>query len=548
MMTNRKTSAFAKRQEANELATNRPHPQHKSNGDENKFRHDDKTAKEHNCEKDPPKNKPSYLMSFTKGMPHNETTGLLEDPDNYPAFVKAIDSGDPRDFRDVPLGHKNHILGIPCTYPEVDALNNERPEDFKKVDGKIHIDYGFVWKSKKVKKLNKELAKEGKKIKLRAWESQSAGNAFELEGPDAQAVTIPPAPQLGSAELTAEMAEVYSQALLRDVPFTAFNKGVLNLKKLASKKGHTYKQILSILQTNFTDVNKVNSLTAKLNDLDWFKGENLGKLSDSEKERCRIFDQTPENAFRGITYGDQIGPYISQFLLAGNTGINGNDSERSPSEGLITYGAINVNQKVRKAKVGVDYMTNWYEWLDVQNGADLRGFEQYDNMQKRRFMYSPRDLATYVHYDALYEAYLNACLIMLGNGVPFDTGVPFQQSDNIDHQQGFAHFGGPHILSLVTEVATRALKAVRFQKFNVHRRCRPEVLAARIHQSNILQHSAPELKTLINDLGGMNCGILSEVAKANGNNNYLLPMAFCEGSPNFKSLFRSQSSFRNCAR
>ena len=28
---------------------------------------------------------------------------------------------------------------------------------------------------------------------------------------------------------------------------------------------------------------------------------------------------------------------------------------------------------------------------------------------------------------------------------------PFQRGDQLNHQQGFAHFGGPHILSLVTE-------------------------------------------------------------------------------------------------
>ena len=62
-------------------------------------------------------------------------------------------------------------------------------------------------------------ANEGKEV--RAWESQGAGHTYDLEGPDAQAVTMPPAPVLGSEELTAEMAEVYSQALLRDVPFNA---------------------------------------------------------------------------------------------------------------------------------------------------------------------------------------------------------------------------------------------------------------------------------------------------------------------------------------
>ena len=48
------------------------------------------------------------------------------------------------------------------------------------------------------------------------------------------------------------------------------------------------------------------------------------------------------------------------------------------------------------------------------------------------------------------------------------------------------HFGGPHILSLVTEVATRALKAVRYQKFNVHRRLRPEAVGGRLQKAGYL--------------------------------------------------------------
>ena len=64
------------------------------------------------------------------------------------------------------------------------------------------------------------------------------------------------------------------------------------------------------------------------------------------------------------------------------------------------------------------------EWLDVQNGADVRGRETYASGY--RFIATPRDMATYVHFDALYEAYLNACLILLGLGAPFDPGIPFQ--------------------------------------------------------------------------------------------------------------------------
>ena len=31
-------------------------------------------------------------------------------------------------------------------------------------------------------------------------------------------------------------------------------------------------------------------------------------------------------------------------------------------------------------------------------------------------LHTPRDLATYLQYDALYQAYLNACLWLLGQG------------------------------------------------------------------------------------------------------------------------------------
>lgn len=547
-MNYRKKMAFDKRQEANEMATNRPHPEHQSNSDENKFRHNEETAEVHQqyCEKVDVKNKLTYLMSFTKGMPHNEETGLLEDPDNFQKFVKAIDSGDPRDFRDVPLGHKNHVGNKACEYPEVNVPNEPEVLPNKKPKDAIPYVDRFKWKSEKIDLL----LKKGVEVKLRAWESQSAGNAFELQGPDPQAVTMPPAPKLGSEELTAEMAEVYSQAILRDVPFTAFTQGA-NVDAIKPKKGISTEDVNTILQTSTSDVSKVNDLAKKLSKLKWFSHIELDKLSIEEKARNRKFIQTPGNAFRGITNGDKIGPYISQFLLVGNKGRNGilektmrvyNETtkkwdtkkpefELNPRDGLITYGAMSADQRVRTAAKGKNYMMDWNEWLDVQNGANLTGFEEYDNNEtKRRFIHTPRDLATYVHYDALYQAYLNACLILLANKVPFDAGIPYQQPDNIDHQQGFAHFGGPHILSLVTEVATRALKAVRFQKFNIHRRCRPEVLAARIEKIDKLKSSAPELDIMFNDL--KKSGILSSVKNfKDGGKNYLLPMAFCEGSP-----------------
>lgn len=413
-------------------------------------------------------------MSFTKGMPHCPDTGLLIDPLNFEKFVSAIDSGDPRDFQDVELGPTDCVEGD-CR-----------------------------WLSTKARQAQKN---RGSEPNVRAWESQGAGNTFDLEGPDAQAVTMPPAPALGSDELTAEMGEVYVQALLRDTPFAAMSFGT----STAHASGNHRKAV----------TRQVDSLNA----LAWFSDHDNRTAEEQSRQRGTF---TPETAFRGITRGDNTGPYISQFLLAGNTGLAG-QTDRNRSAGLISYGSIRIDQKVRTA-TATDYMTTWKQWLDVQNGANLGGLEQYEG-NEYRFITTPRDLATYVHYDALYEAYLNACLIMLGEGIPFDRGIPFQDADFRDKQQGFAHFGGPHILSLVTEVATRALKAVRFQKFNIHRRCRPEVLAARLHRVDVLESGAPQLRTMANDLKPIIDAVRKHNASDGRKGTALLPMAFCEGSP-----------------
>ena len=433
---------------AMELAASRIHPRHLANGDEHKFRVNCEGTRV-NCEgvkencKDI-KNQPSYLMSFTKGMMHHYHTGLLCNPDDFQKFVKGIDNGAPRDFIETPLGPSDNYVPGDTSY----------------------------WRSEKAHELGK--------VKLRAWESEGAGNLFDLEGPDAQSVTMPPAPRLGSHELTAEMGEVYVQALLRDVPFS---------KIVAEIDTYT----VQCSQSGATKTVAVSELINDLKQLHWF-GSNDGCkitangkdhiLTDDERKRLRR-NLDGQTLFRGITPGDRIGPYISQFLLAGTSGRNGNKESsdgQKPAHGLINYGSLVIDQRVRYAKPCKDYMTNWDEWYDVQHAADFGEMEEYSSIIKdghtyyRRFITTPRDIATYVHYDALYEAYLNAALILMDSKTPFDPGIPYQLDNHLDHQQGFAHFGGPHILSLVTEVATRALKAVRFQKFNVHRRARPEVL------------------------------------------------------------------------
>ncbi len=460
-MNIRRFQAFKIRFNAARIAFSRQHPKQIDNGEE--FRYKDGNGK------------PTHIANFTKGLPHNPQTGIISEPSDYQQFVKGINSGDVRDFKDTPLGP-----------PGMDGV--EFPQ----------------WESK---------IAQDQKATVRAWESQGAGLTFDLEGPDAQAVTIPPAPTLDSQELVTEMLEVYLMSLLRDVPFAKFG-----------------------------ETPAVNKAIEGLNDTPWIENPESLNLSPAERARLRQpFDL--QTVFRGITPGDKVGPYISQFLLIGNQGLGG--IEDFP-DGFIRYGSVRIDQRVRFAEPNKDYMTTWEAWVDVQNGADVRGLETYSDNPGYRFMATPRDLATYVHYDALYEAYLNACLILLGLGISFDPNIPFQDKDFRDKQQGFAQFGGPHILTLVTEVATRALKAVRFQKFNVHRRLRPEVVGGWVNRfKNGDTQDLDIIQTLVNGLGD---DFLEEVAahnrgqnerfddrssdKNNGyTNSFLLPMAFPEGSP-----------------
>jgi hypothetical protein len=195
----------------------------------------------------------------------------------------------------------------------------------------------------------------------------------------------------------------------------------------------------------------------------------------------------------------------------------------------------------------------------VQNGANFKGADLFED--KRRFITTPRDLATYVHFDALYEAYLNVCLVMLAMGVPKSKGFP--EPSPSGHRDAFATFGDPHILSLVTEIATRCLKAVCRQKFNYHRRARPEAIGGRLTLAclsltdklgcagtafeDTLKESPKPLREAVikhnhdhnSNMAGMralhskkgDC-LPDKVSSAKFDKcNLLLPMAFPEGSP-----------------
>ncbi|SDD09891.1 vanadium-dependent haloperoxidase [Actinokineospora iranica] len=288
-----------------------------------------------------------------------------------------------------------------------------------------------------------------------------AGLAFDLEGTDAQALLMPAAPRVDSARNSAEMVELYWMALCRDVPFTDFDTNPLAEQAAAE----------------------------------------LSRLSDyrAPKENGRV---TPGLLFRGDTPGDRRGPYLSQFLLRD-----------------IQYGTLRIPQTHDTVRRNRDFLTKFDDWLAVQRGERVAPIQR-DHVN-RRFLRTPRDMANYVHFDALYEAYLNAALILLGLDAPVDNGNPYRHSAN---QEGFGTYGPPHVLTLVTEVATRALKAAWFQKWFVHRRPRPEAFGGRVHA-----HLTGLRDYDMIDIEVLDSTALKLVHERHG--SFLLPQAFPEGSP-----------------
>jgi len=357
---------------------------------------------------------PGWIGSYSKGLPHNSLGEV--DPKAYQALLNALSRREPAEIAAVPLGGQRRL-----SWPE-------------------------------------------------------AGLAFDLTGPDAQALPLPPAPRIDGPEVAAEMSELYWMALLRDVHFQDF-------------------------------VHKAPILEAarELSMLSAFRGP---------KEGGQV---TPATLFRGGTPGDLAGPYVSQFLLQG---------AHTPTGENFQY----LDQRQRTAVPGLDYLRDGMSWLQVQNGLDTRGRDQLEPVP--RLIRNPRDLAAFVHFRPFPAAYLNACLILLAMNVPIKPGMPYS---NVTSQNDVGPFGTSYLLGLIAEVTSRALKGIWFQKWFVHRRLRPEAYGGLVHHYLRGRASYPIHPELLNSRVVQKIAAANQTANhcwdRNQEATYLLPIAYPEGCP-----------------
>lgn len=309
----------------------------------------------------------------------------------------------------------------------------------------------------------------------RKYVSPQAGLALEMMGADPEHLAMIAAPAFNSVTNVAEIVENYWMALARDVAFVEYDNSTLISDAVA-------------------DFEKTLSGGSSLRQELFYR--------DAGASTQALDAHT---LFRGIFTGERMGPYISQFLL---------------QECFI--GAQQIDQRMRTVVPGIDYMTSFSKWLDVQRGVQQPA-DIFDT--QHRYIRNGRDLGQWVHVDQLYQAYLLAALQLLDGAAELSDHNPYKTSAN---QAGFATFGGPHVLSLVTEVATRALKTVWYQKWAVHRRLRPEAFAGRIHAKYIGgangQTVSFDVNSTIEEVSVMN-----RIYNAHG--SLLLPLAFPEGSP-----------------
>jgi len=308
--------------------------------------------------------------------------------------------------------------------------------------------------------------------------------AFDLEGLDSHAYTIPPAsPTLRSAQTATEQVEHYWAALLRDVPFTQY-------------EGHP------LVQEAVDDL-KTRSFI----------------LGGGANQWPPI---TPRNLFRAQVFvgdGNVKGPYVSQFLL-------------QPT----FFGAQKLDQKyetfVPAAPGGpvAEFLTDPAVYQAVQNGG---ASPEPTKDPIFRHIRNGRDFAAYTRVDVLYQAYFVAFLLLAQLKAKPNASNPYGREGGpifpSSTQKAFGTLGGPDAAGTLAEMATRALKASWCRKWIIDLRLRPEEYGALVHRKKTgggtpFPQAANELH---NDV--LMSAVLPKIFTKHG--SFLLPQAFPEGSP-----------------
>jgi hypothetical protein len=333
-----------------------------------------------------------------------------------------------------------------------------------------------------------------------------AGVAYQLENVAVTQLAAPPAPALASADAAAETVELYWASLIRDVPFLNWGSDP-NIAAAISDLNTTFKFYAGLPQYEIVPPGVPPRQEPR-----GFPTYPLTPLGQVPGPGNNI---TLKTLFRGFTKGDQIGPFLSQFLIRD-----------------VPFGPQTFPAKIQPA-AAQDFMMTPTTWLNVQKGCLPNPLPL---LPTPRLISNTRDLSRYIEFCFVTQPYNNALgLLMMmpdaqrtdggGYGIAFDPNNPYNHSCT---QEGFVTFGMTHILALIQKVALAAHTHTWHEKWFVHRRLRPEEYCGWVNFTLRNEKIYP-----INSVIGSSTVIPKIAAKTGG--YYFLPQAYPEGSPIFPS-------------
>jgi hypothetical protein len=478
----------------------------------------------------------NFIGSFSKGLKKINNFGEV-DPAAYCALLHAVQTNNPADFEAIPLGcvpcsntktasmattdaatydetyyAQQQVVPDPQPYSDKTEDSRLTPEDQARLySGAVYTEDQDAADQKVAASDQSSAVPQEATARLsgataaavqRRLVNPQGGLFYQLEDVAVTQLAVPPAPTLSSADDAAEMVELYWQALVRDVPFINWGTDP-TVAATISDLNARFKFYAGLPQYEI-----VPPGVSPRKEPRGFPTQPMTPLGQTPGPGNNITLQT---VFRGFTKGDQMGPYLSQFLVHD-----------------IPYGAQTIFNVIQPM-TAQDYMMDPNSWLFVQKGC-MPGKPPL--LSTRRYISNARDLCRYINVDAITQAYWNALWLLLmmpdaarldggGYGIAFDPNNPYNHSCT---QEGFVTFGPTHITSLLNKVAIAAHSHTWHEKWFVHRRLRPEEYGGRVNftlrnEKIYPIHSVLQTSTVIPKIAAKEGGY------------YFLPQAYPEGSP-----------------
>lgn len=296
---------------------------------------------------------------------------------------------------------------------------------------------------------------------------------YNIFGPDSSDIAVTPPPSISTKQWAADLVNIYWMSLLRDTPFSDYETLAQDPTSLVSQ---------ALLDLNEYGAN--------------YPGPKTGGVI------------TTQDLFRMDIEGTRKGPIVSQFLLR-DFDVDG----------------ITVSAKINEPQAGADYVTNWDDFIKIQNGESPLG-SGITKTANTVYPSNTRQVGCVAGSDLIYSTYNRALSIL--RSAPVDPANPYATSTR---QSGFSTFGLAHYTYLMGQVHM-AERQAWYTKWLVHRFLRPEAAAGLVHAKffdAVPRNASIPLDDEIADKRAL-------VELKNKYDSYLLPLMFKNGGPTHPSF------------